>query len=309
MRGFVAVVVACGFVAGCGDDGGSPTDPGPLVVAVTVAPDSLVLPAIPATFTLTVIARFTDGSERDVSASPATAYDSPSTAVAGIAGGVVSAAGAGAVWVVAEVGGIRDSVHVLVDEASATAVDSVSTSPTTLAVAIGEGVRLAGTVVWENGARLAATGLPFRYRTDDAAVATTSANGIVRGVAPGNAAVTVSFGEIARRVPVVVELPAPSVSFSRSVLPAIQGACTFSGCHSGAGTPQRGLRLNSYVNLRAGSVNGPVVTPGFGATSPIVLALRGTLSGAQRMPLGRTPLAESTIQAIEAWISEGAFDN
>jgi hypothetical protein len=310
MRWFVSAVVACGLLAGCGGDGGPPTGGAPRFVALSVSPDRIVLPAIPATFALTVVATQADGSEVDVAGAPSTLYFSSSTAVAGVATGVVSAASEGEAWIVAEVaGGVRDSARVRVDETSAIAVDSLAASPAAIALPIGGTAGLAGVVAWENGARLAMTGLPFLYATDDDAVASISANGVVRGLAPGNATVTITFGALARSVPVAVALPPRTVVFSRSVLPILLGECTFSGCHAGVGTPQRGLRLNSYANLRAGGVNGPVVIPGASGSSRIVLALRGALRDTHRMPLGRTPLPEATLQTIETWIDEGAFDD
>ena len=94
------------------------------------------------------------------------------------------------------------------------------------------------------------------------------------------------------------------VSFSGFVLPTfnIYGCPT---CHGGSG----GLTLTSYQSLMAGnSNNGPVVIPGDGANSLIIRKLRGTGPGSQ-MPLGGTPLPDTTISTISAWIDQGALNN
>lgn len=90
--------------------------------------------------------------------------------------------------------------------------------------------------------------------------------------------------------------------------------CT--ACHFGANAPQ-GLSLdeaNSY-NLLVGipSVEKPElprVAPGNPDGSYIIHKLEGgpNITGGQ-MPLNRTPLSQSTINAIRVWISQGALHN
>lgn len=314
MRRILAAAVAGALLPGCGGDD-SPLDSGLEVVSISMTPVSVVLPAIPATCRLAVVATLADGSERDVTASPGTAYFSTDPRVVGVGAagsagpGVVSAAAVGRALVIAEHGGAADTTAVTVDEASGIAIAAFEVSPESVAVSVGQTAVLSGSVAWENGSRLATAGPPFGYEPADPAVAACTPEGVVRGVSPGETGVTVRYGDVSRRVPVAVLPRAPTVSFRRDVLPVLQGSCTFTGCHSGAGTPQRGLRLNSYANIIAGGANGPVVSPGDGSRSRLALALRGTLADTDRMPLGRTPLPEATILAIEAWIDEGALDN
>ena len=88
------------------------------------------------------------------------------------------------------------------------------------------------------------------------------------------------------------------VNYSTEIQPIFTSSCTV--CHGGSG----GLTLNSYLNLIAGNV----LISGNSAESLIIQKLRGTASGEQ-MPQNAAALSESTINLIEIWINEGAFDN
>jgi hypothetical protein len=83
-------------------------------------------------------------------------------------------------------------------------------------------------------------------------------------------------------------------------------------CHSGAGAPQ-GLRLdsaNSYALLvGVASSEQPSlqrVAAGDPNSSYLIKKLEGTASVGGRMPLGGTPLAQSDIDVIRQWITDGA---
>ncbi len=92
-----------------------------------------------------------------------------------------------------------------------------------------------------------------------------------------------------------------AVSYATSVQPVWDGSCT--GCH---GT-SAGLNLSSYAQLMSGANSGAVVIAGDGASSRLIMKLRGTAGS--RMPLSAPPLADSTIDRIERWIDQGALDN
>lgn len=99
--------------------------------------------------------------------------------------------------------------------------------------------------------------------------------------------------------------PEDSISFKNNVKPVFQSNCI--KCHGSSG----GLNLSSYADLMAGNSNhGPVVFPGQGAESIIILKLRGEANFGDRMPKPPAPaLTESTIDLIETWIDEGALNN
>jgi uncharacterized membrane protein len=73
-------------------------------------------------------------------------------------------------------------------------------------------------------------------------------------------------------------------------------------CHSAAAA-ERGLRLDSYDGVIAGSENGPVIIPGDPQSSELVRRLNG--SSSPRMPFLSRPLADETIALIERWVASG----
>ena len=58
-----------------------------------------------------------------------------------------------------------------------------------------------------------------------------------------------------------------TVSFANDVMPIIQSRCI--NCHGGQRV-EKGLKLDSYADVMAGSENGPVVVPGDAANSQLV---------------------------------------
>ena len=109
------------------------------------------------------------------------------------------------------------------------------------------------------------------------------------------------------------------VTLSGDVQPIFTGNCLFSGCHAGS-SPQEGMNLgagqafSSVVNVAARqllSMNR--VTPNQPDNSYLVHKVQGThldVGGSgDRMPQGRSPLSQSDIDLIRAWIQEGAQPN
>lgn len=73
-------------------------------------------------------------------------------------------------------------------------------------------------------------------------------------------------------------------------------------CHSALGAA-KGLRLDSYVAVLAGSADGAVVLPGDPAGSELIRRLRG--ESTPRMPFLSTPLPQGEIDLIVRWIEAG----
>ncbi len=107
----------------------------------------------------------------------------------------------------------------------------------------------------------------------------------------------------------------------RDVQPIFSGYCLFSGCHAGS-SPEEGMSLgegqtfSQVVNVAARqlpSINR--VTPNQPDNSYLVHKVQGThldvdVGGSgSRMPLGRSPLSQSDIDLIRAWIQAGAQPN
>lgn len=109
------------------------------------------------------------------------------------------------------------------------------------------------------------------------------------------------------------------VTLSRDVQPIFTGNCTFSGCHAGS-SPEQGMNLSagqafgSVVNVAARELPGMNrVTPSQPDSSYLVHKVQGThlaVGGSgSRMPLNRSPLSQSDIDLIRAWIQAGAQSN
>lgn len=100
------------------------------------------------------------------------------------------------------------------------------------------------------------------------------------------------------------------VSFANDVLPIFVASCSGSGCHNPGA--QSGVRLGSWAQV-TGSVGqqygGPVIIAGNAAGSPLVDKIGSSPGFGQRMPLGGAGLSSGEIQAIVAWIDEGAANN
>lgn len=91
--------------------------------------------------------------------------------------------------------------------------------------------------------------------------------------------------------------------------------CATAGCHQGASAPQ-GLRLddvNSYALLVDVDSNEVAaikrVAPGDPDNSYLIQKLEGTAAVGQQMPVGSAPLAQSRIDVIRQWITDGALDD
>ena len=300
-----ALVAATLVSSGCGDDDGVSSPPE--VVAVIAAPDSIMLPAIQATYALQVKALYSDASEADVTTAPSTVYVSEETSVAGVGGGIVSAAGAGSTRLIATFAGMSDTIVAIVDEDASVELESIVTEPaTSLSLVLEQQAVVRAAAVWENGARLDATGPPFVYESSDPDVAPVSPSGVITGQNSGSARITISFRDTSSEVMVSVS-PERLLTYEDDVYPIIFGRCTLPQCHSGnpALPAQRGLRLDTYENVMLGGVNGPVVVPGHPESSRLVLALRGVLPSTLRMPLGTT-LTPRDFGVVYDWIAHGA---
>jgi hypothetical protein len=92
-----------------------------------------------------------------------------------------------------------------------------------------------------------------------------------------------------------------TVSFASDVLPIIESRCI--NCHGGQRT-EKGLDMNSFDNLMAGSENGPVVTPGDAVHSKFV-----ELVANQKMPKRGPKLTPPQVQLFMDWVNQGALNN
>src|SRR5437016_11057485 len=108
------------------------------------------------------------------------------------------------------------------------------------------------------------------------------------------------------------EKPAPDsksaakVSYYRDIRPILQANCQ--GCHQPAKN-KGGYVMTEFKRLLAGGDNeGAAITPGHTDKSSI-LKMITPQDGEVRMPKGKTPLLDSEVALISAWIQQGAEDD
>jgi hypothetical protein len=109
--------------------------------------------------------------------------------------------------------------------------------------------------------------------------------------------------------------PPFSANFSEIQTSVFTPNCATAGCHTSAGAPQ-GLRLdavNSY-GLLVGVASSEVpailrVAAGDPDNSYLIQKLEGNASVGARMPLNASALAQSDIDTIRLWITNGAVDD
>ncbi len=95
-----------------------------------------------------------------------------------------------------------------------------------------------------------------------------------------------------------------AADFARDIQPILHARCA--GCH-GVDKPQGGLSVYTRSALLKGGVHGPAITPGSSGNSLLIARVtHGTPDGAPRMPLGQSPLTDSEIATLRAWIDAGA---
>jgi mono/diheme cytochrome c family protein len=96
--------------------------------------------------------------------------------------------------------------------------------------------------------------------------------------------------------------PGTLVDYATQIKPILSRHCV--SCH-GASKPRGGLRLDTAAAAWKGGKDGPVIVPGHGEESPLVLSVRGE-GDTERMPLNRPPLTDAEIALLQAWIDQGA---
>ncbi len=92
------------------------------------------------------------------------------------------------------------------------------------------------------------------------------------------------------------------VDYAGQIKPILTRHCV--SCH-GAVKPRGSLRLDTSASALKGGKAGPVILPGKGEESPLILSVRGEWT-TERMPLKRPPLSEAEITLLQAWIDQGA---
>ncbi len=92
------------------------------------------------------------------------------------------------------------------------------------------------------------------------------------------------------------------VDYAGQIKPILTRHCV--SCH-GAVKARGNLRLDTAAFALKGGKAGPVILPGHGEESPLIISVLGE-GAAERMPLNRPPLGDPEIALLRAWIDQGA---
>ncbi|MGE3312214.1 MAG: PSD1 and planctomycete cytochrome C domain-containing protein, partial [Limisphaerales bacterium] len=94
-----------------------------------------------------------------------------------------------------------------------------------------------------------------------------------------------------------------SGDYLQDVKPVLTRHCV--ACH-GADQQKAGLRLDTAEALRKGGDSGPGIVPKSSGQSLAIQVIEGAHDSISRMPYKKPPLAHEELDAIRAWIDEGA---
>ena len=191
----LAAALAGLAAAGCGDD---PVEPPPVPTTITISPRAATLQSLTETVQLTATVQDQNGQAMtDVTVT----WTSRNNQVATVDNnGLATAAGNGMAIVEAMVGTVGGTAEVTVEQQPT----EVRLSPATdTLVAIGDTLRLSAEAFDANGHSVAGT--DFTWASEDEAVVTVDAGGLVTAVGNGEAGVTASVGPVAGESAVTVE--------------------------------------------------------------------------------------------------------
>ena len=189
------------------------------VSSVTVSPATAQL-AVGGTRQFSAAAR--DASGGAITGRPVS-WSSSNTAVATVSStGLVSAIAAGTAQVVATISGVQGSATATV---TTVPVASVSVTPSSASLTIGGTAQLSATAKDANGNTL--SGRTATWSSDDNAVATVDANGLVTAVGAGSAKVTATIDGVSASATITgAAVAAASVAVSPSTVSVAEGATT-----------------------------------------------------------------------------------
>jgi hypothetical protein len=103
----------------------------------------------------------------------------------------------------------------------------------------------------------------------------------------------------------------PQISFKQDIAPILKDNCL--ECHTteGKGFLASGLNMESYDSLMKGTKHGPIIKPGNGISSTLVLLVSGKADPSIKMPHGpdKQELSVEQIDKLKGWIDQGAKNN
>lgn len=246
----------------------------------------------------TATGTFSDGSVQNVTATATWGLTSAGPATIGASGLLDATSTPGSTNVTCDLDVASDQVALTVGNFT---LSSITVTPATPSLFVGQSQQFTATanysdastgnisalVNWQSGntarVQINAAGLATAQTQSGAATITATEPGTA---VAGNTVATVF------------------VSFANNVQPIFTQNCT--NCHSGA-FPDFDLRLDTHANVMTGGLSGVVVLAGNPNNSILIQRLEGTLT--PQMPYQQPPLAQSTIDLIRDWITQGANNN
>lgn len=195
------------------------------------------------------------------------------------ANGVVTGVNPGTAIITAVVGGgsATDKVSVTVGAAKPV-LSSISITPTSPNVNVGETLQLTATGIDNNGEVM--QGLDFTWSSSSTGVATVNSQGLVTGVTPGTADVSVKSGNITGTITVIVNQPAAATTppppkpaaltyetgaAQTQMKPIIDARCVT--CHKPGGA-MSGAPLTNYQEVKKQVDSGKFVSQLNGSMAP-----------------------------------------
>jgi hypothetical protein len=98
-------------------------------------------------------------------------------------------------------------------------------------------------------------------------------------------------------------------SFSKDVHPVLKQHCAECHLGDGEGAKKSGFQVDSYDTIMKGTKFGAVVVPGDPASSSLYRLVSGKVDASIQMPHGKDPLPDAAVEALAAWIKDGAENN
>ena len=185
----LALLAIAGWAVACGDGGMEPSPPPPeppRATTVAVTPGTAELTALGATVRFSAEVRDQNGQ---VMVGAAVTWSSADGSVAMVdASGLATAVGNGTATITAAAGSASGTAVAVVMQSA----DSVTVSPATDTIVIGDTLRLTAEAFDANGRRV--EGAEFNWTSSDESVATVNPLGLVHGIAEGTATITGTAG-------------------------------------------------------------------------------------------------------------------
>src|SRR5881398_3048948 len=271
------------------------------VASVTVSPSTA---SVPVGQTVQLTATPKDASGNPLSGRPVS-WGSSNTAVATVSGsGVVTGVTAGAATITATSEGQSGTATITV---STVPVASVTVSPGTASVQVGQTVQLTATSKDASGNPL--SGRPVSWGSSNTAVATVSGSGLVTGVTAGAATITAtSEGQSGTATITVSTVPVASVTVSPGTASVQVGQTVQLTATSkdASGNPLSGRPVSwGSSNTAVATVSGSGVVTGVTAGAATITATSEGQSGTATITVSTVPVASVTVSPGTASVPVG----